>query len=188
MKYGNTTVWRLTCELFDFLPLAAVVGNQVFAVHGGLSPAISLVSQIQLIDRFKEIPPEGPMADLMWSDPEESLSSHWLQNPRGAGWIFGASPTREFLHLNNLSLVARGHQLVNEGFKYMFTSPLDLQQIPGSDEGLLVTVWSAPNYCYRCGNIASILAIDQQGKREFKVFTDNHTVPPAPKDVVPYFV
>ena len=65
--------------------------------------------------------------------------------------------TLQFNHVNALSLIARAHQLVQEGFKYMF------------DEKL-VTVWSAPNYCYRCGNLASILTIRETGEREFTVF------------------
>lgn len=64
---------------------------------------------------------------------------------------------RQFNHVNSLSLIARAHQLVQEGYKYMF------------DESL-VTVWSAPNYCYRCGNLASILTVKENGEREFKVY------------------
>lgn len=63
----------------------------------------------------------------------------------------------QFNHVNSLKLIARAHQLVQEGHKFMF------------DEQL-VTVWSAPNYCYRCGNLASILTIGENGSRSFTVF------------------
>ena len=82
----------------------------------------------------------------MWSDPEEMET--WAMSPRGAGWFFGSQVTTEFNHINGLELIARAHQLVMEGYKYWF-----------KDQNL-VTVWSVPNYCYRCGNIASILAVD----------------------------
>ena len=39
-KYGNANVWKIFTELFDYLPLTAVVENQIFCLHGGLSPSI----------------------------------------------------------------------------------------------------------------------------------------------------
>ena len=83
----------------------------------------------------------------------------------------------QFVHINNLKLICRAHQLVHEGYKYMF------------DE-TLVTVWSAPNYCYRCGNIASILAFSDADTREpklFKAVPDCDRVIP-PRTTTPYFL
>ena len=185
-KYGNPSVWRECTDSFDYLPLAAVVGGEIFCVHGGLSPDISHVDQIRHIDRITELPSEGEFADLMWSDPEDI--DDWACNPRGAGYVFGKNPTKEFLHLNNLSLIARAHQLVQEGYKYAFSPQSDDEK---NDDGLLVTVWSAPNYCYRCGNVASILEIDESLERTFKIFSETElsTRMSVPlRQTVPYFV
>lgn len=88
------------------------------------------------------------------------------------------SPTsRKFVHINNLRLICRAHQLVHEGYKFMF------------DEKL-VTVWSAPNYCYRCGNIASIMVFKDANTREPKLFRavpDSERVIP-PRTTTPYFL
>jgi len=111
----------------------------------------------------------------MWSDPEEIET--WQVSPRGAGWLFGSKVTEEFTRINDLELICRAHQLVQEGYKYLFSE-------------LLVTVWSAPNYCYRCGNVASILELDKDLKREFKIFhavPDEERVVPA-RTTMPYFV
>lgn len=75
----------------------------------------------------------------------------WQVSPRGAGYLFGARVTDEFSYINRLDLTARAHQLVMEGKQYHF---------PNRN---LVTVWSAPNYCYRCGNVAAILTIGDDG-------------------------
>ncbi|EEQ32334.1 phsophatase-2a [Microsporum canis CBS 113480] len=118
----------------------------VLCVHGGLSPLVDSVDKIRLIDRKQEVPHEGAMCDLLWSDPDEIEG--WGLSPRGAGFLFGADIVKHFSYKNDLSLIARAHQLVMEGFKEMF-------------DGGIVTVWSAPNYCYRCGNVAAILELDE---------------------------
>jgi len=154
-KYGSVNVWRYCTDVFDYFSLAALVDDRVFAVHGGLSPQITTLDQIRVLDRRQEVPHEGPMCDLLWSDPEEL--DGWGLSPRGAGYLFGDEVTKKFNRVNGLNLVARAHQLVMEGYKLMF------------DEQL-VTVWSAPNYCYRCGNVASILELDENLVRSFKIF------------------
>jgi len=125
------------------------VGNPagaVLCVHGGLSPLIDTVDKIRLLDRKQEVPHEGAMCDLLWSDPDEI--DGWGLSPRGAGFLFGADIVKTFNHRNDLSLIARAHQLVMEGFKEMF-------------DASIVTVWSAPNYCYRCGNVAALLELSE---------------------------
>jgi len=125
------------------------VGNPagaVLCVHGGLSPLIDNVDKIRLLDRKQEVPHEGAMCDLLWSDPDEI--DGWGLSPRGAGFLFGADIVKVFNHRNDLSLIARAHQLVMEGFKEMF-------------DNSIVTVWSAPNYCYRCGNVAALLELSE---------------------------
>ncbi|KAF2493817.1 Metallo-dependent phosphatase [Lophium mytilinum] len=120
----------------------------VLCVHGGLSPLIDTIDKIRLLDRKQEVPHEGAMCDLLWSDPDEI--DGWGLSPRGAGFLFGADIVKCFNYKNDLSLIARAHQLVMEGFKEMFDSTI-------------VTVWSAPNYCYRCGNVAAILELGEDG-------------------------
>ena len=82
------------------------------------------------------------------------------------------------MHINSLSLICRAHQLVHEGYKYMFNEKL-------------VTVWSAPNYCYRCGNVASILEFREDERhgdpKIFKAVPDSDRVIPQ-RTTTPYFL
>jgi len=174
-KYGNSNAWKYCTQVFDYLTIAAIIDGRVLCVHGGLSPDIRTLDQIRTIQRNQEIPHEGAFCDLMWSDPEDIET--WQVSPRGAGWIFGNKATAEFNRINKLELVCRAHQLVQEGYKYMF-------------DQALVTVWSAPNYCYRCGNVASILALDENLKRDFLIFNavpDNDRNAP-PRTSMSYFL
>jgi serine/threonine-protein phosphatase 6 catalytic subunit len=175
-KYGNTIPWGYLMEVFDCLPVGALVGGKVFCVHGGLSPKIKRLDQINAIDRAIEIPAEGPFSDMMWSDPDDV--DDWRTNNRGAGYLFGAQVVNEFNHINGLDLITRAHQLVNEGYKHWFTREN------------LVTVWSAPNYCYRCGNVASILQLSSELDANFEIFKavdDSKKVSEISK-FMPYFL
>ena len=72
-KYGTADVWRLLTDLFDCLPLTAVVEEQIFCLHGGLSPYIETLRNIRDLDRHQEPPHEGAMCDLLWSDPDDRV-------------------------------------------------------------------------------------------------------------------
>eukprot|EP00658_Telonema_sp_P-2_P031640 TRINITY_DN23630_c0_g1_i1.p1 TRINITY_DN23630_c0_g1~~TRINITY_DN23630_c0_g1_i1.p1 ORF type:complete len:355 (+),score=73.06 TRINITY_DN23630_c0_g1_i1:204-1268(+) len=154
-KYGTASPWRLFTDLFDYMPLAAVVEEQIFCLHGGLSPKLETLSQIQELDRNQEVPHEGAMCDLLWSDPDDRTG--WGISPRGAGYTFGADISERFTHLNGLKLIARAHQLVMEGYNW-------------SHDSHVVTIFSAPNYCYRCGNMAAMMEIDENMKYHFLQF------------------
>ena len=101
-KYGSINVWRLCTEVFDCLPICALVDNQLFCVHGGLSPSISSLDEISSLNRFVELPHEGGMCDLLWSDPEEELVG-WGSNPRGCGFVFGGDCVSEFNKRNGIN-------------------------------------------------------------------------------------
>ncbi|KAI4149120.1 MAG: hypothetical protein L6R35_002804 [Caloplaca aegaea] len=154
-KYGNANVWKFFTDLFDYLPLTALIDNQIFCLHGGLSPSIDTLDNIRALDRIQEVPHEGPMCDLLWSDPDDRCG--WGISPRGAGYTFGQDISEAFNHNNGLTLVARAHQLVMEGYNW-------------SQDRNVVTIFSAPNYCYRCGNQAAIMEIDEHLKYTFLQF------------------
>ncbi|GFP57774.1 putative serine/threonine-protein phosphatase C22H10.04 [Trichoderma asperellum] len=89
-------------------------------------------------------------------DPDPDRDEFSL-SPRGAGYTFGAQVVKKFLAVNNMSHILRAHQLCQEGYQVLYDDRLS-------------TVWSAPNYCYRCGNMASVLEVNTQGERFFNVF------------------
>lgn len=106
------------------------------------------------------MPHDGPMCDLLWSDPEDKLG--WGLSPRGAGYIFGPDISKEYLRKNGLTFIARAHQLIMEGYVW-------------AHDKQVLTIFSAPNYCYRCGNKAAILELDENLTENFIQFD------PAPR-------
>lgn len=159
-KYGNPNVWKSFTDLFDYLPLTALVESKIFCQHGGLSPNIDNLDDVRKLDRNQEVPHEGPMCDLLWSDPDDRLG--WGVSPRGAGYTFGQDISEKFNQSNGLTLIARAHQLIMEGYNWCHDQHV-------------VTIFSAPNYCYRCGNQAAIMEIDEHLGNNFVQFD------PAPR-------
>jgi len=145
-KYATPNVWKYFTDLFDYLPLTVLVDDKIFCVHGGLSPVLKSLDDIRALDRFQEVPHDGPICDLIWSDPDDRVG--WGVSPRGAGWTFGQGKTEEWNHNNGLILTARAHQLVMEGYQW-------------THDNKLITLFSAPNYSYRCGNQAAIMKVHE---------------------------
>mmetsp|Transcript_84035 Transcript_84035/g.184586 ORF Transcript_84035/g.184586 Transcript_84035/m.184586 type:complete len:317 (-) Transcript_84035:33-983(-) len=164
--YSGPSVWKLFTDTFDYLPVTAVIENQIICMHGGISPSLDSLDNIRQLDRIQEVPHEGPMCDLLWSDPDDRCG--WGISPRGAGYTFGQDISEQFNHANGLKLIARAHQLVMEGYNWCH-------------DRNVVTIFSAPNYCYRCGNQAAVMEIDEHLKYTFLQFDP----PPVQKEPPP---
>ena len=85
----------------------------------------------------KQVPHEGPMCDLLWSDPDDRCG--WGISPRGAGYTFGQDIAHQFNHNNGLTLISRAHQLVMEGYNWCQVTK------PGQDN--LVSSFHVFFYC-----------------------------------------
>lgn len=175
-KYGNERVWKMFSDIFMCLPLSALVENKIFCLHGGLSPALKQLDDVVKLKRFCDVPHEGPICDLLWSDPDDS-NKGFKPSPRAAGYQFGSDVTEQFLHRNDLSMIARAHQLVMDGFSR-------------AHKKMIVTIFSAPNYCYRCGNQAAVMEIDEQLNQSFTQYMQppEQLEPHVSKAIPDYFL
>ena len=155
VKYAEALYDRCM-ESFDALPLAALMNQQFLCVHGGLSPEIHTLEDINQIDRFREPPAFGPMCDLLWADPcedfgNEKNADHYMHNSvRGCSYFFTYAATCEFLEHNNLLSVIRAHEAQDQGYRMYRKS-----QATGFPS--LITIFSAPNYLDVYGNKAAVL-------------------------------
>jgi serine/threonine-protein phosphatase 2A catalytic subunit len=149
-RYGDDHVWKVYTDTFNVMPLAALVGGKILCLHGGLSPELRTIADIDAIDRFRELPRAGPLCDLVWSDPAGVIG--FQPSGREAGFQFGADVTRQWNQANGLELTVRAHQFVMTGLEYLHNDQL-------------ATVFSAPDYCMRCGNQAAMLEVDEKLRR-----------------------
>ncbi|KAJ3425304.1 serine/threonine-protein phosphatase pp2a-related [Anaeramoeba flamelloides] len=114
--------------------------------------------------RFQEIPSDGGLCDLLWSDPTDDIEQ-WTPSPRGSGWYFGEKVVDKFLKVNNMSLICRSHQLAPRGYYWWF------EQDPLKPKKKKVcTIWSAPNYCYTSENEASVLIFENKDAHKFVLY------------------
>lgn len=140
---------------FDCLPLACILNGRFLCVHGGLSPEIKSVEEINAIHRFREPPSSGPMCDLLWSDPMEddqegSDDALFVHNDlRGCSYVFSYAATCQFLVSNHLLSVIRAHEAQDEGYRLYKKSNTGFPSV--------ICIFSAPNYCDTYDNKAAII-------------------------------
>ncbi|KAL6909331.1 hypothetical protein ACP4OV_001612 [Aristida adscensionis] len=143
----SVRLWRLFADCFNCLPVAALVDARVLCLHGGLSPHLRSLAQIRALPRPADVPDAGLLCDLLWADPSAAVRGWAPNHDRGVSCLFGADVLADFLRRNDLDLLCRAHQVVEDGYEFF----ADRQ---------LVTVFSAPNYCGEFDNAAAIMTID----------------------------
>ncbi|CCK72902.1 protein-serine/threonine phosphatase KNAG_0M00490 [Huiozyma naganishii CBS 8797] len=141
----STKLWRNFVDVFNCLPIAAVIQDKIFCVHGGISPELNNLKQITNVARPTDIPENGLVTDLLWSDPDQSVAN-WTENDRGVSYTFSKKNVLDFCSKFKFDLIIRGHMVVEDGYEFFARKKF-------------VTVFSAPNYCGQFGNWGAVLSI-----------------------------
>ncbi|CCH59358.1 hypothetical protein TBLA_0B05260 [Henningerozyma blattae CBS 6284] len=141
----NTKVWKMFIDVFNTLPFAATIQDKIFCIHGGISPNLKDLKQIENIKRPTDIPDSGLITDLLWSDPDTQVVS-WAENDRGVSYTFGKKIVMDFCSKFNFDLIVRGHMVVEDGYEFFAKKKL-------------VTIFSAPNYCGEFQNWGAVMSV-----------------------------
>ena len=163
---AGVKAWQRLNELFNWLPLAAVIEDRVLCMHGGIGRSITSIEQIEQLQRPVTMEDGGlVLMDLLWSDPTVNDAVEGVQpSPRGPGLVtFGPDRVMEFCRINGLQMIVRAHECVMDGFERFA-------------QGHLITLFSATNYCGTANNAGAILVLGRDLVMVPKLI---HPLPPA---------
>ena len=152
----NIKLWKTFTDCFNCLPIAAIIDEKIFCMHGGLSPDLKTMEQIRRIVRPTDVPDTGLLCDLLWSDPNKDITG-WGENDRGVSYTYGPDIVTSFLKRQDLDLICRAHQVVEDGYEFFAKRQL-------------VTLFSAPNYCGEFDNAGAMMSVDETLMCSFQVF------------------
>ncbi|CAD2093624.1 serine/threonine protein phosphatase PP1 [Plasmodium berghei] len=151
----SVKLWKTFIDCFNCLPVAAIIDEKIFCMHGGLSPELNNMEQIRKITRPTDVPDNGLLCDLLWSDPEKEING-WGENDRGVSFTFGQDVVHNFLRKHELDLICRAHQVVEDGYEFFAKRQL-------------VTLFSAPNYCGEFDNAGAMMSVDETLMCSFQI-------------------
>ena len=154
-KRFSIKLWKTFTECFNCLPVAAILDDKIICMHGGLGPDLDKIDRIRNIIRPTDVPERGLLCDLLWSDPDDS-SNGFGSNERGVSVVFNSKIVQSFLKNNDLDLICRAHQVVEEGYEFFA-------------DRKLVTVFSAPNYCGEFDNAGAMMSVDDNLNCSFQI-------------------
>ncbi|RCN52016.1 phosphoprotein phosphatase 1 [Ancylostoma caninum] len=139
-RYQSQRMWQSFQDTFCVMPLTALVGDKILCMHGGL-PTDATGPTLEM--------------DLLWADPVIGLSG-FQANMRGASYGFGPDILAKYCVMLNIDLVARAHQVVQDGYEFF-----------GGRK--LVTIFSAPHYCGQFDNAAAVMIVDENLQCSFEI-------------------
>ena len=151
----SVKLWKVFSDCFNCMPVAALIDKKIMCMHGGLSPEMKKVSDLDKIFRPIEVPDAGMLCDLVWSDPDKNAKG-WVRNERGVSYAFGKDVLKTFLKKNKLDLICRAHQVVEDGYEFFGNRKL-------------VTIFSAPNYCGEFDNNGGMMIVNKDLICSFKI-------------------
>lgn len=160
---NGTRAFEAFYSVFDWLPLAALIGGRVLVIHGGLGDGQWTLNMLGSVERplhssklFTAL--DGVIYNILWSDPlvadastpVETFGVHVSPRTKHSAVMkaFGRDVTEKFCIQNDLSLVIRSHQFKKSGKGYGFMH-----------DGWLVRVFSARNYMGKHDNDAGMLLV-----------------------------
>ena len=138
-------------------------------MHGGLSPSVKSLQDLRDIKRPIDPPNPSMVIDLLWSDPDKNLSG-WRPNTRGVSYVFGANVVADMCQRLQIDLVARAHQVVQDGYEFFAQARPPPTPPPNYLQRRLVTIFSAPHYCGEYENAAGVMSVDENLQCTFDVF------------------
>eukprot|EP00392_Amoebophrya_sp_AT5.2_P004835 g4844.t1 len=160
----SVKLWKFFCDMFNCLPMSALIDEKILCVHGGLSPSLTALTDLKSFVRPTDVPDTGMLCDLLWADPDQQIKG-WAENDRGVSYIFGTDVVQSFLRKHDLDLICRAHQVVEDGYEFFAKRQL-------------ITLFSAPNYCEEFDNAGAMMKVDETLMCSFKVLK------PVPKSMM----
>ena len=156
----NIRLWKTITDCYNCLPVAAIIDEKIFCCHGGLSPDLQSMKQIQRILRPTDVPDQGLLCDLLWANPDKEVMG-WGENDDiewhgEVSFTFGPEIVSKFLAKHDMDLVVRGHQLVEDGYEFFANRQL-------------LTLFSVPNFRGEFDNAGAFMSVDETLMCSFQI-------------------
>ncbi|KAL6739886.1 hypothetical protein Aduo_013285 [Ancylostoma duodenale] len=146
-RYKSSRLWSSFQDTFNWMPLCGFIAGRILCMHGGLSPQLTCIDQLRNLPRPQDPPNPSMGIDLLWADPDQWVKG-WQANTRGVSYVFGQDVVLDTCQKLNIDLIARAHQVVQDGYEFFASKKM-------------VTIFSAPHYCGQFDNFAATMKVSE---------------------------